>query len=161
MAAATWGSVCSIHVPNIANGAIIDHKAYACRYPLHLTGLANKGPRKRGRDLELRELYYDNDVVVSEPGDQPMVVIDADGVVFGTIHLKGSRNGGARPVIKLSGEDIEGGQFRLYDSAIHKAPEFKISGSGHGFKVRAAGLFADEKRTLINGKASYKGITVR
>ncbi|MGI9452857.1 MAG: hypothetical protein ACR2QH_19785 [Geminicoccaceae bacterium] len=155
-----WGGVASIAVSNVANGAIIDHKAYACRYPLHLTGQDNDGPRKRGRDLELRELYYDNDVLVSQPGDAPMVIIDVDGCVFGVIHLKGSRDGKARPTVRLTGQDIEGGQFRLMGSSRHRDPKFIMAGEGHEFKIRAGSMDSQERATLINGKPSYPGVTV-
>ena len=66
-----------------------------------------------------------------------------------------------RPDFVIKGEDVEGGQIRIMDSSHHMAPEFKISGQGHSFKIRAAGLDGQEKATLINGKSSYPGIEVR
>lgn len=156
-----WGGVTSISAANVANGHIEDLEVYACRHAIHLKGQPNVGPRDRGRDFELRGIYCDNDVVDTGPSDLPLMIFDLDGCDFQTIHVKGSRQGRDRPEIVIAGEDFRGGQFRLYGSSGHRDPEFKISGAGHQFYVRAAGMDSAEKATLFNGKPSYPGVTVR
>lgn len=155
-----WGGQTSIAIANIANGQIRDHKAYTCRWPLHLTGQDNTGPRERSRELELNGLYYDNDVVVTTPGDPEMLHLDVDNCVFGTIHFKGSRDGQARPTLHLSGRNIRGGIIALYSSTRHQAPKFRINGDGHRFAVDPAGLDSQDKATLFNGRSSYPGVEV-
>lgn len=155
-----WGGQCSIAISNIANGHIRDHKAYACRWPIHLTSQENVGPRDRARELELNALYYDNDVIDTSLNDQEMMHLAVDNCTFGTIHFKGSRQGRARPTIELSGSNIRGGIFALYSSASHQAPQFRISGKGHQFAISTGGLDSGEKRTLLNGKSTYQGVEV-
>ena len=154
-----WGGHVSIAISNIANGHIRDHKAYSCRWPLHLTGQENNGPRKRSRGMYV-EGYYDNDVVDTGPTDQEMLHLAVDNCTFGVLHFKGSRHGRARPTLEISGSNLRGGIFEIMDSGSHQAPQFKISGSGHQFAVDAAGMASNELNTLFNGKSSYPGVTV-
>jgi hypothetical protein len=155
-----WGGQVSIAVSNVANGHIRDHKAYTCRYPLHLTGQDNNGPRDRGREFELSALYYDNDVVVSSTADDEMIHLDLDNCRFDTIHVKGSRGSNIGPVLAFRGTNIRDGVVAMYSSAGHAAPRLEIAGSGHRFDVDPRGFSAGDLSVLFNGKPSYPGITV-
>ena len=155
------GGLASIQTCSAVNGAIVDHATYGCKHPLHISDFHDPGDERPKGDLELRELHYDLGEQVFDPLDPTMMMIDVDGLVFGTIRIKGGPAGGARPEIRLLGKNFEGARFRIDDTLERTAPRFHVEGTGHRYEIRADGLSADERKTLINGKPGLKGITVR
>jgi len=156
-----WGGQCSIAAYNVANGAVIDHKAYNCRHSLHLTGHDEPGPRDRCREIELRELYYDCEMVQFSGNDGPLIYIDSDGCEIGMIHIKGERRGEVSPRVTIKGEDVRGGQIRIMSSSRHASPVFDIAGEGHQFSIRAAGVTSAHKAKMVNDGRGHPGVTVR
>ncbi len=156
-----WGGQCSIAAYNVANGAVVDHKAYNCRYSLHLTGHQEQGPRKHCREIDLRELYYDCEMSAFGASDGELIHINSEGCEFSQIHIKGQRAGDRSPRVKIRGEDVRGGQIRIMSSTRHASPTFDIAGEGHEFYIRAAGVPDAHKSKMVNGGRGYAGVTVR
>lgn len=156
-----WGGVCSIAAYNVANGEVRDHEVYACEMALHLTGYDDKSRnRSRCRQMELSGLYYDNDMRAIRRGGPPMVHVNSDTTILGSMHVKGARHGEHSPVVEIKGRNFRGGVIDIMSSSHHKSPIFKIQGDGHDFAIEAAGVPEGHRRTMINGKDRYLGVEV-
>ena len=156
-----WGGVCSIAAYGVANGAVIDHEVYACEMAIHLTGYDDKsGNRSRCRQMVLDELYYDNDVRPIGAKSPPMVHVNSDTTILGSMHIKGARSGDHSPVVEIAGRNFRGGVIDIMSSAHHRSPVFEISGDGHDFAIEPAGVPSAHMNTWINGGRSYSGVQV-